>query len=126
MTDASSESERDTSTSSTLDDSDPDLQYEEDEEDEDIRDRNNFDTSSLLSDDSVYPVYEAATPELDAGTALTFYQCCLRNDANLLQAKLESGVTREEVMELDVNGRVIRASVSALRTSDQIVSVGHG
>ncbi|XP_066468934.1 photoreceptor ankyrin repeat protein [Tiliqua scincoides] len=106
MTDASSKSERDTNTSPTLDESDPDLQYEEDEEDEESGDEKEYsDTSSLLSDDSVYPIYEPAAPDLEAGTILTFYQCCLRNDANLLQAKLDGRVTREEVMELDVNGR---------------------
>lgn len=114
MTDASSKRERDTDTSSTLDEEDPDLQYEEDEEDEESGDeKEQSDVCSLLSDDSVYPIYEAATPDIDAGTVLTFYQCCLRNDANLLQKKLDSGVTRKEVMELDVNGRVIGSSISA-------------
>lgn len=105
MTDASRKGEPDTSPA--LDESDPDLDYEEDEEDEGREgEREESDTCSILSDDSVYPIYESAPSANGDGTTLTFYQICLKNDAKLLQEKIDRGVTREEVMELDINGRV--------------------
>ncbi|XP_042303518.1 photoreceptor ankyrin repeat protein [Sceloporus undulatus] len=105
MTDASNAGER--GTSPTLDESDPELHYEEDEEDEDNEDmeRGDSETSSILSDDSVYPIYEHAPSDSNDGTQLTLYQCCIKNDARLLQQRLHQGVTKEEVMELDINGR---------------------
>uniref|UniRef100_A0A8C8SI73 Ankyrin repeat domain 33 n=1 Tax=Pelusios castaneus TaxID=367368 RepID=A0A8C8SI73_9SAUR len=80
---------------------DPELHYEEEEEEEEDE---LTDTSSILSDDSVYPCYEPA-PAADAGAELTFYQCCARNYGKGLQETLEHGVSRSEVMELDINGR---------------------
>ncbi|XP_062977525.1 photoreceptor ankyrin repeat protein [Elgaria multicarinata webbii] len=106
MTDASSEGER--GTSSTLDESDPELYYEESEEDDESENESHFETSetsSILSDDSVYPVYEHAASTDNDGVELTFYQRCLKNDAKLLLEKIDRGVTQEEVMELDINGR---------------------
>ncbi|XP_039370532.1 photoreceptor ankyrin repeat protein [Mauremys reevesii] len=85
---------------SSPDASDPELLYEEEEEEE----AELSDTSSILSDDSVYPCYEPA-PAADGGQSLTFYQCCARNDAKLLQEMLARGVSREEVTELDINSR---------------------
>ncbi|XP_024070522.2 photoreceptor ankyrin repeat protein [Terrapene carolina triunguis] len=85
----------------SLDASDPELHYEEEEETEEAE---LSDTSSILSDDSVYPCYEPA-PDADGGQVLTFYQCCARNNAKLLQETLARGVSREEVTELDINGR---------------------
>jgi hypothetical protein len=40
------------------------------------------------------------------GTTSTLYEACNRNEAQTLQRVLERGVTKEEVMELDINGRV--------------------
>ncbi|XP_003217040.1 photoreceptor ankyrin repeat protein [Anolis carolinensis] len=103
MTDASDAGER--STSPSLDESDPELHYEEDEEESENQAREDSDTSSILSDDSVYPVYEHAASDKNDAAELTFYQCCISNNAMLLKQKLYSGVTRQEVMELDINGR---------------------
>lgn len=82
---------------------DPELHYEESEESEEESELS--DTSSILSDDSVYPCYEPA-PVADGREELSFYQCCARNNATLLQERLEHGVSRKEVTELDINGRV--------------------
>ncbi|XP_071762902.1 photoreceptor ankyrin repeat protein [Centroberyx gerrardi] len=60
------------------------------------------DSDSLLSDDSVYPEYEN---EEDREPAKTLYEACARNEASTLRKILERGVTKEEVMELDINGR---------------------
>nr|XP_034963969.1 photoreceptor ankyrin repeat protein [Zootoca vivipara] len=105
MTDANRKGEPDTSPA--LDESDPNLDYEEDEEEDEGGEskRGESDACSILSDDSVYPIYEPVPSANDDGTTLTFYQICFKNDAKLLQQKLDSGVTREEVMELDINGR---------------------
>uniref|UniRef100_A0A8C3I2S1 Uncharacterized protein n=1 Tax=Chrysemys picta bellii TaxID=8478 RepID=A0A8C3I2S1_CHRPI len=73
-------------------------------EEEETEEAELSDTSSILSDDSVYPCYEPA-PAADGGQVLTFYQCCARNNAKLLQETLARGVSREEVTELDINGR---------------------
>ncbi|XP_061544745.1 LOW QUALITY PROTEIN: ankyrin repeat domain-containing protein 33B [Phycodurus eques] len=60
-----------------------------------------WDSESILSDDSVLPDY---TPETSDGrTASTLYQACARNDLASLRRILERGVTREEVMDLDIN-----------------------
>lgn len=114
MTDASSVEERSTNTSPTLDESDPELYYEEDDEEEDEEEVEESDTGSdysdirsILSEDSIYPFYEPELSDKDTGTELTLYCVCVKNDARLLQEKLDSRVTREEVMELDINGRVI-------------------
>ncbi|XP_007064783.3 photoreceptor ankyrin repeat protein [Chelonia mydas] len=85
----------------SLDASDPELHYEEEEETEEAE---LSDTSSILSDDSVYPCYEPA-PAADCGHLPTFYQCCARNNARLLQETLALGVSRQEVTQLDINGR---------------------
>ncbi|XP_077583153.1 photoreceptor ankyrin repeat protein [Stigmatopora nigra] len=59
------------------------------------------DSDSVLSDDSVLPDYTPGTS--DGATAATLYQACVRNDPISLRKVLERGVTREEVMELDIN-----------------------
>ncbi|XP_074020946.1 photoreceptor ankyrin repeat protein [Numenius arquata] len=102
MTDACSGGEHVAAPASSLDASDPELHYEEEEEEEDESEPS--DTSSIFSDDSVYPCYE---PSLGAGGAgnLSLYQCCARNDAKLVQERLELGVTQSEATELDINGR---------------------
>lgn len=65
---------------------------------------NESDSGSLLSEDSVFPHYDRE--ETDKGTAKTLYEACARNEDWTLCKILERGVTREEVMELDINGRV--------------------
>ncbi|XP_061217813.1 photoreceptor ankyrin repeat protein [Neopsephotus bourkii] len=97
MTDACSGGER----ASSLDASDPELHYEEEEEEEE---EEPSDTSSIFSDDSVYPCYELPL-EASGARALSLYQCCARNDARLVRERLEQGVTRSEATEVDVNGR---------------------
>ncbi|XP_077386018.1 ankyrin repeat domain-containing protein 33B [Festucalex cinctus] len=77
---------------------DPHLGAGPDEEDESP---SGWDSDSILSDDSVLPDY---TPETSGGqTASTLYQACARNDLAALRRVLERGVTREEVMDLDIN-----------------------
>lgn len=62
------------------------------------------DSDSILSDDSVLPDYR---PEVTNGReALPLYQACVRNEPASLRKVLERGVTKEEVMELDINGWV--------------------
>lgn len=130
MTDASSGEEQYTDTSSTLDESDPELYYEEDEEEDEedgetstqhealrsilSQDKDDSDIQSILSEDSIYPVYEPDRYDKDTDTELTLYCCCVKNDAKRLQEKLNSGVTQEEVMELDINGKVIGHLTSSI------------
>ncbi|XP_062256358.1 photoreceptor ankyrin repeat protein [Platichthys flesus] len=60
-----------------------------------------YNSDSILSDDSVLPEY---SPEITSrGAVSTLYQACARNDPVSLQRVLERGVTKEEVMELDIN-----------------------
>lgn len=61
------------------------------------------DSGSVLSDDSVLPDYEQEEEYTEPPK--TLYEACRRNDAGSLCSILERGVTREEVMELDINGR---------------------
>lgn len=62
------------------------------------------DSDSVLSDDSVLP---ERTPEMTNGReASTLYQACARNEPVSLRKVLERGVTKEEVMELDINSWV--------------------
>lgn len=62
------------------------------------------DSGSVLSDDSVLPDYEAEDGH--APPAKTLYEACVRNDPASLRRILTRGVTRDEAMELDINGRV--------------------
>ncbi|XP_013816351.2 photoreceptor ankyrin repeat protein [Apteryx mantelli] len=80
------------------------LHYEEEEDDESSEESESSDTSSIFSDDSVCPCYELSV-RADGAEDLSLYQCCLRNDAKLVQGKLERGVSRQEATELDINGR---------------------
>ncbi|XP_058488420.1 photoreceptor ankyrin repeat protein [Solea solea] len=60
------------------------------------------DSDSILSDDSVLPDY---TPQVtNSRVASTLYKACAHNKAPCLQRFLDRGVTKEEVMELDING----------------------
>ncbi|XP_062872081.1 photoreceptor ankyrin repeat protein [Trichomycterus rosablanca] len=61
------------------------------------------DSGSVLSDDSILPDYKLE--DKTAGTAKTLYQACARNEIVSLRRVLDAGVTQEDVMELDVNGR---------------------
>lgn len=74
---------------------------------------NDSDSGSVLSDDSVLPDYERE--EASGGPANTLYQACAKNNAAALRRVLERGVTRDEVMDLDINGRV----ESHIHISDQ-------
>ncbi|XP_066529069.1 photoreceptor ankyrin repeat protein [Hoplias malabaricus] len=62
-----------------------------------------LDSGSLLSDDSVFPDYERENNA--EGTVDTLYQACAKNQASALRRILETGVTKDEVTELDINGR---------------------
>ncbi|KAM9786100.1 photoreceptor ankyrin repeat protein [Neosynchiropus ocellatus] len=64
---------------------------------------NDSDSESILSDDSVLPDYERS--ELYSDPPTTLYEACARNDPDAVSRMLERGVTREEAMELDINGR---------------------
>ncbi|KAM4564101.1 photoreceptor ankyrin repeat protein [Odontesthes bonariensis] len=64
---------------------------------------NDSDTDSILSDDSVLPQYER-DPNYK-GPCRTLYEACVRNEAASLRSILERGVTKDEAMELDINGR---------------------
>ncbi|KAJ7427135.1 ankyrin repeat domain 33 [Willisornis vidua] len=103
MTDACGGGESAAASTSSLDESDPELHYEEEEE-ESSEPSEPSDSSSIFSDDSVYPCYESS-PEADSTEVLSLYQCCARNDAKLVWERLEHGVTRSEATELDINGR---------------------
>ncbi|KAF0036288.1 hypothetical protein F2P81_011600 [Scophthalmus maximus] len=61
------------------------------------------DSWSVLSDDSVLPEYER--DENHTEPAKKLYEACARNDPASLRRILERGVTKEEAMELDINGR---------------------
>ncbi|KPP66173.1 hypothetical protein Z043_115353 [Scleropages formosus] len=61
------------------------------------------DAESIFSDDSVLPDYKCEERG-ECGAATTLYQACARNEALTLRQVLERGVTREEVMEVDING----------------------
>ncbi|XP_009462582.1 PREDICTED: ankyrin repeat domain-containing protein 33 [Nipponia nippon] len=101
MTDACGGGEHAAAPASSLDASDPELHYEEEEEEDESEPS---DTSSIFSDDSIYPCYELSLGAGGVGD-LSLYQCCARNDAKLVQERLEHGVTRSEATELDINGR---------------------
>ncbi|KAM4737348.1 LOW QUALITY PROTEIN: photoreceptor ankyrin repeat protein [Anableps anableps] len=61
------------------------------------------DSGSVLSDDSVLPEYQRDTVYREPPK--TLYEACARNDPISLSSILERGVTKEEAMELDINGR---------------------
>ncbi|XP_074931715.1 LOW QUALITY PROTEIN: photoreceptor ankyrin repeat protein [Phalacrocorax aristotelis] len=103
MTDACGGGEHAAAPASSLDASDPELHYEEEEEEEE-EESEPSDTSSVFSEDSIYPCYELSLGAGGAGD-LSLYQCCARNDAKLVQERLEHGVTQSEAAELDINGR---------------------
>nr|XP_023846317.1 photoreceptor ankyrin repeat protein-like [Salvelinus alpinus] len=63
---------------------------------------NESETASLVSEDSIMPDYEMERGR--GGTTSTLYGACNRNEALMLRRVLERGVTKEEVMELDING----------------------
>jgi len=67
------------------------------------------DSGSVLSDDSVLPQYEMEGKYTEP--AKTVYEACARNDTTSLLKILERGVTKDEAMELDINGRVRWISV---------------
>ncbi|XP_026776546.3 photoreceptor ankyrin repeat protein [Pangasianodon hypophthalmus] len=82
---------------------DPDLGFGPDEDDSESDSWDDSDSGSMLSDDSVIPDYELE--DNMEGTVNTLYQACAKNQPLSLCKVLEQGVTQEEVMELDINGR---------------------
>ncbi|MGH0177263.1 UNVERIFIED_CONTAM: hypothetical protein FKN15_074713 [Acipenser sinensis] len=89
------------------------------------------DGASLFSEDSVFPDYdlEDSSSSRDSSAALTLYQACTENDARALHESLERGVSEEEVLELDINGRVTPESCSrCLHSADKsfvLLCTGH-
>ncbi|XP_064155099.1 photoreceptor ankyrin repeat protein [Anguilla rostrata] len=81
---------------------DPHLGAGPDEDESELFLAGESESGSLLSDDSVLPVYER---ERRSGNANTLLEACAQNDIQTLRRLLERGVTQEEVMEQDVNGR---------------------
>lgn len=61
------------------------------------------DSGSVLSDDSVLPIYERDGKSTEP--AKTLYEACAKNNTASLRSIMERGVTKDEVMELDINGR---------------------
>ncbi|KAL3974455.1 C-type lectin domain family 4 member M [Sarotherodon galilaeus] len=61
------------------------------------------DSGSVLSDDSVLPIYERDGKSTEP--AKTLYEACAKNDAASLRSIMERGITKDEAMELDINGR---------------------
>lgn len=83
---------------------DPDLGFGPDEHDSESISWDDSDSGSILSDDSALPDYELE--DNMESMVNTLYQACAKNQASSLYKVLERGVTQEEVMELDANGRV--------------------
>ncbi|KAG9340255.1 hypothetical protein JZ751_021696 [Albula glossodonta] len=83
---------------------DPHLGEGPDEDESELSLAGDSESGSVLSDDSVLPNYEREVKP-GMGNADTLYQACAQNDAVSLKRILERGVSREEVMELDINGR---------------------
>ncbi|KAM9445080.1 photoreceptor ankyrin repeat protein [Clarias gariepinus] len=82
---------------------DPVLGFGPDEDDSESDSWHDSDSGSILSDDSVLPDCELENNM--EGTVNTLYQACARNQALSLCEVLERGVTQDQVMELDINGR---------------------
>lgn len=82
---------------------------------------NDYDSDSIFSEDSVLPDYEE--DEKHGEPAKTLYEACARNDPTTLRQILERGVTKEEVMELDINGKVRRNWFSFLLRNDMKTSI---
>ncbi|KAL4655530.1 ankyrin repeat domain-containing protein 33B-like [Arapaima gigas] len=64
--------------------------------------RDDLDSNSIFSDDSIFPDDKHEGGE--GGTPTTLYQACARNEVLTLHWMLDRGVTHEEVMEVDING----------------------
>lgn len=89
---------------------DPDL-GEGPSEDSDIL-LDECDSESLFSDDSVFPEYER--DDEDKEPSKTLYEACAKNDPTSLRRIMARGITKEEAMELDINGKVSYISYSFL------------
>lgn len=98
---------------------DPHLGAGPSEDSEILLDDSDSDSGSVLSEDSVLPDYE--NDDSNADPAKTLYEACMRNDRTALSRILERGITREEAMELDINGRV-RGGGGAVITSADFTS----
>lgn len=90
---------------------DPHLGSGPDEDDDDSASPGrDGDSDSVLSDDSVLPPYKRETP--NRGEASSLYQACACNSRSSLRKALQRGVTEDEVMELDNNGKVRVPSIT--------------
>lgn len=72
------------------------------------------DAWSVFSEDSVLPECTAedkTVPAATAAAAKSLYQACAKNEIVSLRRMLEAGVTQEDVIELDINGRVGKDSM---------------
>lgn len=97
---------------------DPHLGSGPDDDDDASPSGSESDSDSILSDDSVLPDY---LPKIRNGSiAKTLYQACARNDPVSLQKVLERGVTKEEVMELDINGWVRVSFITEALTCSEL------
>ncbi|XP_036389456.1 photoreceptor ankyrin repeat protein [Megalops cyprinoides] len=86
-------------------DDDPNLWEGPDEDNSELSPyRDDAECESVLSDDSVLPVYDREQKP-GTGEVSTLYEAATQNDVTALRRLLERGVTQEEVMELDINGR---------------------
>ena len=76
------------------------------------------DSESVLSDDSVLPDYECEEEEEDRDEvpANTLYEACALNQVRVVTRLLDEGVTKEEAMKLDINGRVRRLDADVVET----------
>lgn len=83
---------------------DPHLGSGPDDDDDSASPGRDGDSDSILSDDSVLPPYTRETPS--RGEASSLYQACACNNRSSLRRALQRGVTKDEVMELDNNGKV--------------------
>ncbi|XP_037535804.1 photoreceptor ankyrin repeat protein [Nematolebias whitei] len=75
----------------------------DDDDDDSASPGRDGDSDSILSDDSVLPPYTRETP--NRGEASSLYQACACNNRSSLRRALQRGVTKDEVMELDNNGK---------------------
>ncbi|KAK3519131.1 hypothetical protein QTP70_018840 [Hemibagrus guttatus] len=82
---------------------DPHLGFGPDEDDSESISWDDSDSGSIFSDDSALPDYELE--DNMESMVNTLYHSCAKNRASSLYKVLERGVTQEEVMELDANGR---------------------
>ncbi|XP_061114815.1 photoreceptor ankyrin repeat protein [Conger conger] len=101
---------------------DPHLGAGPDEDEQQLFREGESESWSLLSDDSVLPVYER---ERKPGSANTLLEACGQNDLQTLRRLLERGLTQEEVRELDINGRNGLMLAASMGFVDIVVGLHH-